>query len=84
MSPTPALDIRFLLLASIAALSTLLVWRWWKSIDRSSGERLWPTPVQILIGFVVNFFDTLGIGSLATTTTAFKALRMVPDERLPG
>jgi uncharacterized membrane protein YfcA len=26
----------------------------------------------------------LGIGSLATTTTTFKALRMVPDERLPG
>jgi len=83
MSDSP-LDIRFLLLAAIVALSALLVWRWWHSIDRGSGEPLRPTPVQLLIGFVVNFFDTLGIGSLATTTTAFKALRMVPDERLPG
>jgi uncharacterized membrane protein YfcA len=83
MSDSP-LDIRFLLLAAIVALSALLVWRWWHSIDRGSGEPLRPTPVQFLIGFVVNFFDTLGIGSLATTTTAFKALRMVPDERLPG
>jgi len=83
MSDNP-LDIRFLLLAAIVALSALLVWRWWHSIDRGSGEPLRPTPVQLLIGFVVNFFDTLGIGSLATTTTAFKALRMVPDERLPG
>jgi len=84
MSLASLLDVRFLLLACIVALSVLLVWRWWQSIDRTSGERLWPTPVQILIGFVVNFFDTLGIGSLATTTTVFKALRMVPDERLPG
>jgi len=84
MSLSSLLDVRYLLLACIVALSVLLVWRWWQSIDRTSGERLWPTPVQILIGFVVNFFDTLGIGSLATTTTVFKALRMVPDERLPG
>jgi uncharacterized membrane protein YfcA len=40
--------------------------------------------VQLLIGFLVNFFDTLGIGSLATTTATFKGLRMVPDERLPA
>jgi uncharacterized membrane protein YfcA len=84
MSNSPLLDVRSLLLAAIVSLSALLVWRWWKSIDRASGEPLWPTPVQIVIGFVVNFFDTLGIGSLATTTTIFKALRMVPDERLPG
>lgn len=77
-------DIRLLLLAAIVALSTLFVWRWWRSVDRASGEPLRPTPVQLAIGFLVSFFDTLGIGSLATTTTAFKALRMVPDERLPG
>ncbi len=77
-------DIRTFLLAGIVLLALMLVWRWWQSIDRSSSERLWPTPIQLLIGFVVNFFDTLGIGSLATTTTAFKALKMVPDERLPG
>lgn len=77
-------DIRLLLLAAIVALSALFVWRWWRSIDRAADEPLRPTPVQLAIGFLVSFFDTLGIGSLATTTTAFKALRMVPDERLPG
>jgi uncharacterized membrane protein YfcA len=36
------------------------------------------------IGFVTNFFDTLGIGSFATTTSLYKFLRFVPDERIPG
>jgi uncharacterized membrane protein YfcA len=36
------------------------------------------------IGFVTNFFDTLGIGSFATTTSMYKLLRFVPDERIPG
>ncbi len=40
--------------------------------------------IAIAIGFVTNFFDTLGIGSFATTTSLFKFLRFVPDERIPG
>jgi uncharacterized membrane protein YfcA len=40
--------------------------------------------VATAIGFVTNFFDTLGIGSFATTTSLFKFLRFVPDERIPG
>ncbi|MGQ0648529.1 MAG: TSUP family transporter [Gemmatimonadaceae bacterium] len=43
-----------------------------------------PTPVGLGTGFVTNFFDTLGIGSFAPTTSVFRALRMVPDERIPG
>lgn len=82
------IDVRFLLLATLAALTVLFVWQWWRSARRRPAEgaeaRLRPTFVQLVIGFVVNFFDTLGIGSLATTTTAFRALRVVPDERLPG
>ena len=35
-------------------------------------------------GFVTNFFDTLGVGSFAPTTSVFKLLRLVPDERIPG
>lgn len=77
-------DIRGVLLSAIVLLAALFSWRWWRSIDRTSGERLWPTPLQLLIGFLVSFFDTLGIGSLATTTATFKALRIVPDERLPA
>jgi uncharacterized membrane protein YfcA len=43
-----------------------------------------PTIVGIVIGFVTNFLDTLGIGSYATTTSAFRFLKTVPDERIPG
>jgi uncharacterized membrane protein YfcA len=40
--------------------------------------------IAIGIGFVTNFFDTLGIGSFATTTSLYKFLRFVPDQRIPG
>ena len=43
-----------------------------------------PTPVQAAIGFVTAFFDTLGIGSFATTTTIYKLRRMVPVKLMPG
>jgi uncharacterized membrane protein YfcA len=43
-----------------------------------------PTITQIGTGAVTNFFDTLGIGSFATTTAIFRALRMVPDRFIPG
>lgn len=40
--------------------------------------RLWAT------GFVTNFFDTLGIGSFAQQTAAFKFFHMVDDRVIPG
>ncbi len=40
--------------------------------------------LHTLIGFVTNFFDTLGIGSFATTTSMYKSLKLVKDELLPG
>jgi uncharacterized membrane protein YfcA len=43
-----------------------------------------PTGTQIGVGAVTNFFDTLGIGSFATTTALFRFLRMVPDRVIPG
>ena len=39
---------------------------------------------RLLLGFITNFFDTLGIGSFAPTTAAFRARRLVPDELIPG
>jgi hypothetical protein len=36
-----------------------------------------------LLGVVVNFLDTLGIGSFATTTAWFKFRKMVPDRLIP-
>lgn len=43
-----------------------------------------PNPLQIAVGAVTNFFDTLGIGSFATTTAIFRLKRMVPDRIIPG
>ena len=38
-----------------------------------------PSVLHLATGFITNFFDTLGIGSFATTTAIFKFKRMVPD-----
>ena len=43
-----------------------------------------PNGTQVGIGALTNFFDTLGIGSFATTTALFRFLRMVPDRVIPG
>jgi uncharacterized membrane protein YfcA len=51
---------------------------------RRRKDRRWPAPAEILVGFVTDFFDTLGIGSFAPTTAIYKLRRMVPDELIPG
>ncbi len=43
-----------------------------------------PTWFQQLVGFVTAFFDTLGIGSFATTTSIYKLKNMVPVKLMPG
>ena len=49
-----------------------------------SDHQMFPTPAQASIGFVTNFFDTLGIGSFAPTASVYKLTRMVPDALIPG
>ena len=46
-------------------------------------RRVTPNPEAVVLGAVVNFFDTLGIGSFAPTTAWFKFRRMVPDRLIP-
>ena len=43
-----------------------------------------PTRLQLAIGAVTDFFDTLGIGSFATTTSMFKLGHIVDDTQIPG
>jgi len=43
-----------------------------------------PSPLQLAIGFVTNFFDTLGVGSFATTTAWYKLKAIVPVKLIPG
>ena len=43
-----------------------------------------PSWLHVAIGFFTNFFDMLGIGSFASTTSIFKFTRTVDDENIPG
>jgi uncharacterized membrane protein YfcA len=46
-------------------------------------RRVMPGVEALALGAVVNFLDTLGIGSFAPTTAWFKFRRMVPDRLIP-
>ncbi|HTE46324.1 MAG TPA: sulfite exporter TauE/SafE family protein [Gemmatimonadaceae bacterium] len=50
----------------------------------AAGEQVRPTPGVSIISFIANFFDTLGIGSFATTTSMVRQWKLIADERLPG
>lgn len=73
-----------LLLITLGVVALVFLIVWFRAIKRSRGDLGWPTWLQSAIGFVTNFFDTLGIGSFAPTTALFRMWRLVPDERIPG
>jgi uncharacterized membrane protein YfcA len=75
-----------ILLGALTSLALIYVWRW---IVIERGQARQPAPasrnvIHGLTGFITNFFDTLGVGSFAPTTSLYKLLRLVPDERIPG
>ena len=77
------------LLVALGLLTAAYLTVWVRSVRRSggrgpAGEGSRPGPWNLLIGFVTNFFDTLGIGSFATTTALFRVRGAVPDELIPG
>lgn len=72
-----------LLLAGVALVTATFVATWWRSARRGHPHPP-PTPLQVALGAVTLFFDTLGIGNYAPTTAAFRALKMVRDEWIPG
>jgi uncharacterized membrane protein YfcA len=73
-----------LLFIALGALTVLFVGYWVRAIIRSKTDVRFPTPLELGVGFVVNFFDTLGIGMYAPTTSIFKLKRMVDDRLIPG
>ena len=80
-----------LILLAIFIVTYVVVWvkasrraRQTLSGDDPAVQLGWPTPLENLIGFVTNFFDTLGIGSFAPTTSAYKLKNIVPDRIIPG
>jgi uncharacterized membrane protein YfcA len=70
------------LLAALAVVTGVFATGWGLAA-KGLGVKF-PTPLQTLVGAVTNFFDTLGIGSFATTTTLFRFFRMVDDRVIPG
>jgi uncharacterized membrane protein YfcA len=75
--------ISFLFIA-LGVLTILFAAYWGGAIIRAKADLRFPTLLQLSVGFVVNFFDTLGIGMYAPTTSIFKLKRMVDDRLIPG
>ena len=81
------------LLAALAVLTAVFVGGWARvvmAVKREPGAPTpatdvgAPSPLSIGVGAITNFFDTLGIGSFATTTALFRSFKMVPDRIIPG
>jgi len=77
------LDGRYILLTGFLVVGCGFLWRWF-SLERTAGGMRRPRLADVLIGFVTNFFDALGIGNFAPTTAVFKLQRRMRDEDIPG
>ena len=76
------------LLGALGALTFWYIARWYlleraREVDLAAVRRR-PGLTDGLIGFVTNFFDTLGIGSFSPTTAIFKLQHRPRDEQIPG
>lgn len=75
------------LLAFVVLVLIWFVWQWFRlekgrrdSSSLTGSGMTW----DVIIGFGTDFFDALGIGNFAPTTAAFKLLKRIPDEEIPG
>ncbi len=69
------MDFRLLLLGALLVVALVFAVTWIRLLRLGAGTALgfrWPTGLETAIGFVTNFFDTLGIGSFAPTTAAWR------------
>jgi uncharacterized membrane protein YfcA len=75
-----------ILLAALGVVTAVFVAGWTRATKPVAAKATSPAQkmFQIVVGAVTNFFDTLGIGSFATTTTLFRLTRMVDDRVIPG
>jgi len=71
------------LVIALALMAAWYIWRW-ITLERTRRSFGTPRPGDLLLGFVTDFFDTLGIGNFAPTTAIFKLQRRMPDEQIPG
>jgi len=84
--PTP----KSLLLIALLLVTVAYLIVWVRAARRpggtasATGQTVRHPALDAAVGFVTNFFDTLGISSFATTTSAFRLWRLVPDDLIPG
>ena len=78
-----------ILLAGMIVIAIVYLAYWYTTVSRQRAAGadhtpLAPEPRTLGISFIANFFDTLGIGSYATTTSMFRFWNVVRDEKIPG
>ena len=76
------MSVHAILLALLALFAVVYILLWGVEVRRRGF--VLPKPLELGVGFITDFFDTLGIGSFAPTTTMFKFWKLCPDERIPG
>src|SRR2546421_3972672 len=72
------------LLAALGAVTAVFLGGWGRLMRRSGQRFARPSALETGTGAFTNFFDTLGIGSYATTTTLFRFFKIVDDRVIPG
>ncbi len=73
------------LFIALAIVTVSFIFFWMKEArQQRDAAPSTPGPFNLLIGFVTNFFDMLGIGSFAPTTAVFRLAKIVSDEKIPG
>jgi uncharacterized membrane protein YfcA len=78
---------RNLLLGTIALVALTYIARWWwleRARPADPARPRIPRLSDFAVGFVTNFFDTLGIGCFAPTTAYYKLSSRMPDDEIPG
>src|SRR2546427_10116183 len=69
---------------ALSALTAVFVGGWSQMLPSSKDMPGFPNLLQIGVGAFTHFFDTLGIGSYATSTTLFRFFQLVDDRITPG
>lgn len=73
------------LFVALAAFTAFYLWNFYAGLrSRPSADDRRPNWKTAIVGFITAFFDTLGIGSFATTTSMFRHFKLVDDGVLPG
>src|SRR5262245_2973045 len=71
------------LFIALAGISVAFCAFWVADLKRRK-DWTWPDWYRLLVGFITDFLDTLGVGSFATTTAFYRLRKTVADENIPG